>query len=408
MQNQIPKNWRKVKLGDVAILNPSVTITKGEHSYIPMEDLDWNQKYVSSRLIKEFKGGAKFEEGDVLFARITPCLENGKIGRARNLIDSKGFGSTEYFVIRGKENITDTDYLYYLCRTYRLRQTAINSMLGASGRQRADIESLQNFELNLPTYSEQKIITSILTTFDDKIEVNNKIAKTLEEMAQAIFKESFVHFRLPGYEKAEFVDSKLGKIPRGWHIGKLEDLCEKLGSGGTPRTNNEKFYNGDIDWFSTKELNDGFLLNSEKKISNEGLNNSSAKMFPAGSVVMAIYAAPTVGRLGILSKEAAFNQAACGFYANKALACNEFIYLFLLSSRIRLNNLAGGVAQQNLNVGIVKNFPVIIPDTKTIFKFKLIIQPIFDKILRKSVENQKLAALRDLLLPKLMRGEIRV
>src|SRR3989344_5811011 len=165
-------DWQKVKLGDVSLLNPTVSLRKEEkYSFIPMEDLGWNKKYALGNKLKAYKGGAKFEEGDILFARITPCLENGKMGRARELKDGKGFGSTEYFIIRGKANISDTNYLYYLARLNNLRQTAINSMLGASGRQRADIDSLQNYEFYFPDFNQQQKIASILSLFDDKIEL---------------------------------------------------------------------------------------------------------------------------------------------------------------------------------------------------------------------------------------------
>jgi len=166
-------------------------------------------------------------------------------------------------------------------------------------------------------------------------------------------------------------------------------------------------YNGSINWFSTKELQDNFIFESEKKITELGLKNSSAKFFPKNTVIMAIYAAPTVGRLGILAKESTFNQAAVGFAAKNEIGY-PFIFLLLKHLRDQLNGLANGAAQQNLNVGLVKNFKIIIPDQEILKNFNLIVESVFEKILNNSFQIQTLSAIRDTLLPKLMRGEVRV
>lgn len=156
-----------------------------------------------------------------------------------------------------------------------------------------------------------------------------------------------------------------------------------------------------------KSLRTILFFCSEKTITGDGLNESSAKLFPVDTVMMAIYAAPTVGRLGILTQEAAFNQATCGLVAKPSIGY-EFIYLYLLLSRSDLNNMANGAAQQNISVGKVRNFAVMKPDDQTILKFKEKIQPIFEKIKRNSEETITLTSMRDSLLPKLISGEIEV
>ena len=120
---------------------------------------------------------------------------------------------------------------------------------------------------------------------------------------------------------------------------------------------------------------------------------------------MAIYAAPTVGRLGILLNEATFNQAAVGMIAKTEIG-KEYLYLLLKSERTKLNNLASGAAQQNLNVGIVKNYPIIVPHRSVSMDFQNMVKPLFDQIANNQKESARLASLRDTLLPKLMRGEI--
>jgi type I restriction enzyme S subunit len=210
-------------------------------------------------------------------------------------------------------------------------------------------------------------------------------------MAEALFRQWFVE-----------------EVDEGWEECTLNDLCTQIASGGTPSTKIESYYNGDINWYSTRELKDNFLYESENKITKEGLDNSSAKLFPAGTVIIAIYAAPTVGRLGILANDASFNQAACGLVANDELCCSEFIYLYLKNQRGELNSMASGSAQQNLNVSKIKSYPAFKVPKDLMNKFKDVVQPTFKKISSSTIQIRTLEKLRDTLLPKLMSGKVRV
>jgi len=250
---------------------------------------------------------------------------------------------------------------------------------------------LENLEILIPSLPEQTAIASVLSSLDDKIDLLHRQNATLEKMAETLFRQWFI-------EEAK----------EEWKNCKLEDLCLQINSGGTPSTKVDSYYNGNINWYSTKELNDNFLFSSISKITEDGLNNSSAKLFPKGTILIAIYAAPTVGRLGILTNDAAFNQAACGLIANNNICCKEFIYLYLKSQRNEFNSMASGSAQQNLNVGKIKNYPAFIPDNETMILFKNEVIPIFAKIEANTTQIRTLTSLRDTLLPKLMSGEVRV
>lgn len=226
----------------------------------------------------------------------------------------------------------------------------------------------------------------------------------LEQQAQALYKSWFVDFE--PFRGGKFVDSELGLIPEGWRISSVVDLSQRVASGGTPKSMNDSYYSGNINWFTTKELKDCFLFSSEKKITEEAVNNSSAKFFPSGTLLMAIYAAPTVGRLGILASDSTFNQAAVGIIPRDDIGV-EYLYLTLLSEREKLNNLSSGAAQQNLNVGIVKDYKVIEPDSNTLRMFNRAIKSIFNIIKVNSSENERLIKSRDGLLPKLLSGELK-
>jgi type I restriction enzyme S subunit len=316
--------------------------------------------------------------------------------------------------VRPNTNVLDLKYIYYYFCLESVKKYIRSIAVGAT-MPSINTKILSEVNITFPQLTEQRAISATLSCLDDMIELNNRTNQVLEEMAQSIYKQWFVDFDFPNedgqpYKSSggEMVDSELGEIPKGWRVLTINDLCSKLASGGTPSTKISLNYVGDINWFSTKELKDNFLITSEKKINQNAIKTSAAKLFPPSTILMAIYAAPTVGRLGILTEESAFNQAAVGFISNDSVTCMEYLYLTLLNERINLNNLANGAAQQNLNVGIVKNYKIICPDIKVTLDFKRIVNRLFNKIKNNTIEIKILKEIRDTLLPKLMSGEIRV
>ena len=171
------KEWKKAKLKDIIIFNPKETIKKGQMAKkIPMDKLEPFTRKITSFEDVEFTSGTKFRNGDTLLARITPCLENGKTAQVDILNDNEvGFGSTEYIVLREKENITDNDFVYYMAISPEFREIAIKAMNGSSGRQRVQKDVLENSEFLVPSILEQRAIAKVLSDLDKKIEVNNQI-----------------------------------------------------------------------------------------------------------------------------------------------------------------------------------------------------------------------------------------
>lgn len=245
--------------------------------------------------LDKFKGGSKFRNGDTLFARITPCLENGKIAQV-SFLDNKeiGFGSTEFIVLREKENITLNDYIYYLFITDKIKNIAIKSMTGTSGRQRVQEDVLKYTIVKLPPLAEQKYIASILSALDDKIELNNKTNKILEEMAQTIFKEWFINFNFPNedgkpYKKSggEMIDSELGKIPKGWRIGTIGDLISNLFNGDWGKDKNKEKYTKEVICIRGADIGDifkGFDGNPVRRFILE--KNLKSKKLLEGDIVI--------------------------------------------------------------------------------------------------------------------------
>ena len=204
-------------------------------------------------------------------------------------------------------------YLFYWICSPKGAKTLYNTTIGSS-QKALTIAALKNIEIELPALEIQNKIVSILSAYDDLIENNKKQIKLLEEAAQRLYKEWFVDLRFPGYETTPIIDG----VPEGWETCAIQDLCEKVNAGGTPKRENLNFWNnGTIKWYKTGELKDLWLIDSEEHISVDGLESSSAKLFPKNTIIMAIYASPTLGRLGILSTNGTCNQAALCFVANE-------------------------------------------------------------------------------------------
>ena len=174
-------NWSTKKLSEIAYINPRERIGKGLLAKkVPMDKLNPFCRDVWEFVFEEYKGGAKFRNGDTIMARITPCLENGKIAKVSFLSDDEvGFGSTEYIVFRAIDGVSDADFLYYLICSPLVRNPAIKSMVGSSGRQRVQTDVVAGLDIELPSIEEQRKIGGLLKAIDDKIELNNVINNNL-------------------------------------------------------------------------------------------------------------------------------------------------------------------------------------------------------------------------------------
>lgn len=421
---ELHSNWKEVKLGDIVYFNPKESLIKGKiYKKVSMDCLKPKTREIIKYELDKFKGGSKFRNGDTLFARITPCLENGKIAQV-SFLDNKeiGFGSTEFIVLREKENITLNDYIYYLFITDKIKNIAIKSMTGTSGRQRVQEDVLKYTIVKLPPLAEQKRIASILSSFDDKIELNNKTNKILEEMAQTIFKEWFINFNFPNedgkpYKKSggEMIDSELGKIPKGWKIGTIGDYA-KLKSGFAFK--NSWWQNDGIPVIKIQNISSGNLNLEQCSFVSEDKYNI-AENFRVNGGDLLITLTGSLGKFTIvpkLDKDALVNQRVGKFFlGEEPVKKLPFLYGILNELKDLIVSLANGSVQQNISPNDVENVKIIFPNDKILNKYNNLMQDIFYKIIFNQRENKKLSNIRDSLLPKLMTpngrradGEIRV
>ncbi|WP_291276035.1 restriction endonuclease subunit S [Flavobacterium sp.] len=407
----MPNNWKTYKLSDFIDINPLVKLKANQsYSFVEMKDLDPNLKTVKPSDFKTLKGGAKFQNNDTLFARITPCLENGKICQVRDLKNNVGFGSTEFLVFRGKENISDSDFVYYLSREPFVRQFAEANMIGTSGRQRVAKEAFQNIELELPPLQEQKSIADILSTIDDKIENNLAINKTLEEMAMALYKYWFVDFG--PFKDGEFVESELGRIPKGWEVKSLGSIVSVLGGYAFKSA---WFQETGVKVIKIKNINNNIVdINNCTCISEEISKSINPKFRIAKGDFLIAMTGAEVGKVGAVpdyGQELWLNQRV-GKLVDKDLKNASILIGKLLQTSDFYNvmqGLAYGSAQPNISTSDIESIKIALPIDKSILND--IIEEFVSSheiIIQNLTENQTLTQLRDTLLPKLISGEVRL
>jgi type I restriction enzyme S subunit len=303
--------------------------------------------------------------------------------------------NTALYVIDFKGN--DPRFVSYFLRNvlkgYQSEKAAIPGV---------DRNVLHEIKVHLPSLPEQLRITEILSTYDDLIDNNRRRMALLEDSARQLYREWFVRLRFPGHEHTPIVDG----VPQGWSMGTVSDFYE-TSSGGTPSRKIPEYFTGDIPWVKTQELSNGFITETSEQITEDALKNSSAKLFPKRTVLIALYGA-TVGELGITAFTAATNQACCAVLKKDPRGHFAHAFLFFRENKDVLVSLSAGAAQKNISQQIVRGVPMLMPANALMSMFTEIVSPVFDQILNLQLTNQKLRQARDLLLPRLMSGELAV
>ena len=264
-------------------------------------------------------------------------------------------------------------------------------------------EKLLSLDFDVPPAAEQTRIAETLTAYDDLIENNRRRMALLEESTRLLYREWFVRLRFPGYEHTPIVDG----VPQGWDRKLIADFFD-TSSGGTPSRTNPEFYDGDINWVKTQELDDGFIFETMEKITETAVKKSSAKLFPANTVLVSIYGGKNIGRTGILVNPSTTNQACCALLPLDERAHYIFTALYFREQREKLISLSQGAAQTNISQQVVRALPITLPSRALMTTFVETLLPVFEQTKLLQLQNQKLRTARDLLLPRLMSGELAV
>ena len=407
------KEWKEYRLGEMIQCNPQVKLEKGKsYNLIDIDSIEIGSRYVKGKELTEYDGqsGCHFQNSDTVMARITPCLENGKIAQVQ-CESQKGFGSTELFVFRGTENKTDSDYVFNLMSMQFIRNLAANSMTGASGRQRADLGFIKRIKWNFPPLPTQQKIASILSAYDNLIQNYKKQIEALQTAASELYKEWFVRFRFPGWQNAEFENG----IPEGWKYLKLSEFGYEVESGNRPA--------GGID----DSLEDGIPSLGAESIDKLGyFDYSNVKLVPRefydkmkrghgkdNDILLykdgAYIGKVTLFRNGFPFKEYAVNEHVFLLRSNNKDYQNYLYFTLNMPQYFtQMQNLNRNAAQPGLARGDLDRIKILVPNEKVIEKFNKLINPMIDNIFSYSKQITNLTQQRDLLLPRLMSGKLEV
>ena len=305
-------------------------------------------------------------------------------------------------IIRANKNKILPEFLKYYLENPSIKKYIQTTYTSGSVIPRIILKDFKKFPINYPDIANQKKIIGVLKSIDEKIAINEEINKNLEGLAKSIYRYHFIDFK--PYSQDNFKSTTIGEIPENWSVQSIEDFVDDMKNGGTPKRGESDYWkNGTVPWLKTGEINNNIIIKSEEHITKLGLKNSSAKLLPVNSIIMALYGTGTAARIGLLKLEATTNQACC------AMICNDFnktlfLYLFLLFNQKEIENLASGSVQQNLSKDLIANLKLVVPPIEIIDNLPF--KEIFDTIANNYFEIEYLTNLRDTLLPKLMSGEM--
>lgn len=394
-----------MRLADYVQFNPRVPLVKGDLvPFVPMDIVTPGERWVRPEQQRPAVGsGSKFAPGDTLFARITPCLENGKIAQYAG--DQPGMGSTEFFVLRAREGVADPGFIYYFSQSRELRLAAERSMTGATGRQRADMTSLIEFDCEFPSLPIQRRIVGIMSAYDELIENSQRRIRVLEAMARALCREWFIHFRFPGHKAHPLVASSLGNIPKGWKVTRAPECVDINPRVVVPREGEKPFVpmgclSGDSMLIANIETREG---------------NSGAKFQNGDTLFARITPCLENGKTGFV--QFLPDPKAVGFGSTEFIVLRsrtltpEFVYCLARSDEFRdiaIKSMSGTTGRQRVQEQCFDDFQIVQPTRDVLDRFSTIVAPSFHLIHRLHLQMQNLRRTRDLLVPRLLSGRLEV
>lgn len=415
--------WKRYKLSELYEMSSGISSTKeqaGHGSPFLSFSVVFNNYFLPDSLIDlmDTTDGEKqkysINEGDIFLTRTSETVDE----LAMSSVALKDYPEASFsgFLKRLRpvdKTIVYPKFMAFYLRSPLFRRTIINNTV-MTLRASFNEAMFSYLEIMLPDFDTQKKIGDFLYSLEKKKQINNQINQELEAMAKTLYDYWFVQFDFPDQNGKPYKSSG-GKmvynpelkreIPEGWGVAKVEDIAQ-TGSGGTPKSTNVSYYsNGEIPWINSGELEQTVITSTSNFITEEGLNNSSAKLFPSGTILVAMYGA-TAGKVSFLTFEASTNQAICAimltdirmrYYLKNVI---EDLYQYLVK-------LSTGSARDNLSQDMIKNIKVVIPSNDILDRFYDFSNNIIKEITKKQQENEQLTQLRDWLLPMLMNGQVK-
>ena len=391
------EEWKECKLKDICDYgNVRTEVSSLDNStYISTENMLPNRAGVTTAAtLPTGEYTPSFEIDDTLVSNIRPYFK--KIWKAT----FSGGCSADVLVFKAKENISK-DYLYYVLTDDEFFKYSMATSKGTK-MPRGDKTSIMNYPIKLPPLPIQQKIAAILSSLDDKIELNNKINTNLEQQAQALFKNWFVDFEPFG-----------GKMPEGWKEIALEELCTVVTKGTTPTTLGKKFTDFGINFIKGESILEIHTFDIQKISHIDEETNTMLKrsIIEPNDILFTI--AGTLGRFAMIDESltpANTNQAVGIIRANPKIVSPYYLYSFFIGNwhNDYYTKRIQQAVQANLSLGTIKSLPIIIPDSQNLNQYTNLIEPLFKQMKQLENENKKISTLRNTLLPNLMNGEINV
>jgi type I restriction enzyme, S subunit len=422
--------WKPAKLGDIAEMCLGKMLDKEKNKgvlqpYLANLNVRWGGFDLSNLSTMRFEN-SESERYGLRSGDLVIC-EGGEPGRCAIWRDEVPEMKIQKAIHRLRTNKNYSNEFVYYQFLLAGRSGELAKHFNGSTIKHLTGYSLKQVEFKFPPLAEQKKIAAVLSTLDAKIALNHRINGELEGLAKLLYDYWFVQsdFPLSAAQAAALGKPKLvgqpyrtsgGKmlfnptlkreIPVGWEVGTLSQIA-KTGSGGTPLSKKPEYYDGgEITWINSGELNSPYIVSGCNFITQAGLDNSSAKLFPSRTLLIALYGA-TAGKVSLLLTEACLNQAVCGIIPNdpKSLFYLKFLLSDLYSHLVMMST---GSARDNLSQDLVRKIKVVIPPPDILKQFDEFVSASVATIANNILENQELTALRDWLLPMLMNGQVRV
>ena len=344
-------------------------------------------------------------------------LRKGKLKRDDVVLTTRGtIGNTAFFnssvvydhmrinsgmvILRCNKNKISPAYLYYfLCSPNFHKQ--VHSLRSGVAQPQLPIRDMKHIKIPLPKLSIQLSISSILSAYDDLIENNRRRIRLLEQAARLLYKEWFVHLRFPGHEHVKIKDG----VPKGWTSGVIGDLGEIV-TGKTPSKKRSSYYGGDVPFIKTPDMHGNIVVTkTEENLSDEGASSQATKMLPPRSILVSC-----IGTVGVVALNASVAQT--NQQINAIIPRTDLLryWSFFMAETLRplLEGVGGGATMPNINKSKFSAIPVVIPSRQILDQFSSVVAPNIDQIEQLTVMNDRLARARDLLLPRLMNGEITI
>lgn len=400
----MPADWDVSRLCDICEINPDGFSEddweKDTFEYISLSDVSEGKILRSeTTLLDEAPSRAqrRIKAGDVLVGTVRPKqISHGFVTEEHDeKICSSGFG-----VLR-----TDSDLSgYYLLQEVLSHRffRQMEAYVAGSGYPAVKIGDLKKHKISVPSIPEQRKIASVLYNVDKAIQKIDEILAQLDRIKLGLYQQLFFE----GYDQHDAVKStKYGNIPESWELEKLSKISSQIQAGGTPDSDVPEYYGGSIPWIKTGELSQSRITDTEEYISEKGLENSTARIFEPGTVLIAMYGA-TTGEVSLLELEATSNQACCGVATTDKLQ-SEFLYHQLQYLSSHLKSLSAGSGQQNISKGIIEKFDVIVPPIEEQESIVDVLNNVDDSILKNEQAKYQYERLKRGLMQDLLSGEVR-